>query len=152
MALHARPQPGVVSMVRIGAAIAVAKESAVDDPVVVGALSVLDRRGGRDGKGDLRQDGWLEDALGPDQGDSGAFEVEAALEDGTRDRGVAEATALLAEKLERAQPDRCIEVGSHSPEYPASKLTSSPEILQELRRRGDARHQQVVARAGARDV
>ena len=65
LALHGRPQPDVVSMVRIGAAIAVAEEPAVDEAVVVGALSVLDRRGGCDGERQLGQDGWLENALRP---------------------------------------------------------------------------------------
>ncbi len=66
--LHGCPQAHVVAMMRIGAAIAIAKEAAVDEPVVVRALPVLDRRGGRDGEGQLRQDGWLEDALRSNQG------------------------------------------------------------------------------------
>jgi hypothetical protein len=37
-------------MMRVGAAIAIAEEAAVDEPVVVGALAVLDRRDGRDGE------------------------------------------------------------------------------------------------------
>ena len=98
----ASPQPDVVAMVRIGAAIAVAEEAAVDEAVIVGALAVLDRRGGRDGEGDLGQDGGLEDSLRADQGDPGALEVEAAFEDGAGDGGLAEAAALLGEEGEGA--------------------------------------------------
>jgi hypothetical protein len=93
-------------MVRIGAAIAVAEETAVGEAVVVGALAVLDRRGGRDGEGDFGDDSGLEDALRADQGDPGALEVEAALEDGAGDRGFAEALALLGEEGEGAKANR----------------------------------------------
>jgi hypothetical protein len=82
LALHGRPQPEVVSMTRIGASIAIAKEAGVGEAVVVGALAVLDRRGGCDGEGDIGEDGGLEDALRTDQRDAGAVEVEAAFEDG----------------------------------------------------------------------
>jgi hypothetical protein len=34
-------------MVRVGASIAVAEKAAVDEPIVVGALSVFDRQGRR---------------------------------------------------------------------------------------------------------
>jgi hypothetical protein len=102
LALHGRPQADVVAMVRIGAAIAVAEEAPVGESVVVGALPVLDRRGGRDGEGDLGKDGGFEDALRADQGDSGALEVEVALEDGAGDGGFTEALALLGEEGEGA--------------------------------------------------
>src|SRR6266850_1580541 len=92
-------------MIRIGAAIAIAEESAVDEPVVVGALAVLDRRCGGDGEGQLGQDGWLEDPLRADQGDSDALEVETTFEDGTREGGFAEASSLLGEEVEGAQAD-----------------------------------------------
>ena len=46
--LHRRSQPGVVSVVGIGAAIAVAEESAVNKPVVSRTILVLDPRGGVD--------------------------------------------------------------------------------------------------------
>ncbi len=100
--LHGRPQAHIVAMMRIRAAIAVAEEPAVDEPVVVGTLAVLDRRGGGDGEGQLGQDGWLEDPLRTDQGDSDALEVEATFEDGTRDGGFAEAPALVGQELEGA--------------------------------------------------
>jgi hypothetical protein len=64
---------------------------------------VLDRRDGRDGERHLGQDGGLEDALRADQGDPGALEVEAAFEDGSRDGGVPEATALLGQEGEGAR-------------------------------------------------
>jgi len=82
----------------IGAAIAIAEESAVDESVVVGALAVLDRRCGSDGERQLGQDGWLEDPLRTNQRDSDAFEVEAAFEDGTRNGGFAKALSLLAQE------------------------------------------------------
>ena len=113
LALHGRPQPDVVAMVRIGAAIAVSEEAAVGEAVVGGALAVLDRRGGRDGEGDLRKDGGLEDSLGADQGDSGALEVEAAFEDGAGEGGFAEAVALFGEESEGAEADGRVAVVRH---------------------------------------
>jgi hypothetical protein len=74
---------------------------------------VLDRRGGRDGERNLGQDGWLEDALGADQGDAGALEVEAASEDGAGDGGFAEAAALVCEEGEGTKADRGVAVVSH---------------------------------------
>jgi hypothetical protein len=64
--LHGRPQAHVVAMARIGAAIAIAEESAVDEPVVIGALAVLDWGSGRDAERDLGQDSRFENALGAD--------------------------------------------------------------------------------------
>src|SRR5213593_4874028 len=87
-------RPTLSRWTRIRAAIAIAEEPAVDEPVVVGALAVLDRRGGRDGEGQLGQDGWLEDPLRSDQRDSDALEVEATFEDGAGDGGFAEALLL----------------------------------------------------------
>ena len=71
LALQGLPQLDVIAMVRIGTAIAVAEKSAVDEAVIVGALPVLDRRGGGDGEGDFGQDGGLEDPLWADQRDPG---------------------------------------------------------------------------------
>ncbi len=51
LALHGRPQPDVVAMVRIGAVIAVAEEAAVGEAVVVGALPASRRAA----SGDTRQ-------------------------------------------------------------------------------------------------
>jgi hypothetical protein len=53
-------------MTRIGAAIAIAEEPAVDEPVVIGALAVLDWGSGRDAERDLGQDSRFENALGVD--------------------------------------------------------------------------------------
>src|SRR2546428_11696222 len=102
-------------MTRIRAAIAVAEESVVSEAVVVRALFALDGRRGVYGEGHLGQDGGLENTRRSDQEDSGALEVESAFEDGTRDGSFAEAAALLGEELERAEPDRGVEVGGHSP-------------------------------------
>jgi hypothetical protein len=113
LALHGRSQPDVVAMVRIGTAIAIAEKAAIGEAVIVGALAVLDWRGGRDGEGDIGQNGWLEDALGADQGNSCAFEVEAAFEDGAGDGGFAEALTLLDEEGQGAQADCCIAVVRH---------------------------------------
>jgi hypothetical protein len=41
LALHGHPQPFVVAMVRIGAAVAIAEEAAVGEVVVVGAVPAL---------------------------------------------------------------------------------------------------------------
>jgi len=111
--LHGRPQAHIVAMIRIRTAIAIAEEPAVDEPVVVGALAVLDRRCGSDGEGQFGQDGWLEDPLRTDQGDSDAFEVETTFQDGTRDGGFAEASPLLGEEVESAQADHSIDFVSH---------------------------------------
>ncbi len=112
--LHGRPQAHVVAMTRIGAAIAIAEESAVDEPIVVGALAVFDRRGGGDGEGQLGQDRWLENPLRTDQGDSDAIEVEAAFEDGAGEGGFAEALALFGEEGEGAEADGRVAVVSHA--------------------------------------
>jgi len=74
---------------------------------------MLDWRCSGGGKGQLGQDGWFEDSLRSDQGDSDALEVEAALEDGAREGGVAEASSLLGEEVEGAQADRGVAVVSH---------------------------------------
>jgi len=49
------------------------------------AVAVLDRRRGRNGEGQLRQNRGLEDPLRTDQGDSRTFEVESTFKDGTGD-------------------------------------------------------------------
>ena len=118
--LHGRPQAHVVAMIRIRAAIAIAEEPAVDEPVIVGAILVFDGRGGGDGEGQLGQDGWLEDPLRSDQGDSDALEVEATFEDGARNGGFTEAAPLLGEEIEGAQADRRVAVVSHGGHEPSS--------------------------------
>jgi len=50
----------------------------------------------------LGQDGWLENALRPDERDPAVFEVEAALKDRSRDGGFAEAAPLLSQEVEGA--------------------------------------------------
>src|SRR6266705_6512981 len=92
--LHRQAEADVIAMLRIGATVAVAKEPALDEPVVVGTVSVLDGGSSRDGEGKLRKDRGLEDSLGTDQRDPGAFEVEAAFEDRAGNGGFAEALAL----------------------------------------------------------
>ncbi len=129
--LHGRPQPDVVPMIRIGAAIAIAEEAAVDEPVIVGAIPVLDRRGGRDGEGDLGQDGWFEDPLRSDQRDPDAFELEAPFEDGARDGRFAEASPLLRVEVEGVQADRCVAVVSHGGQGRAERVRlrqSRPDV------------------------
>ena len=111
--LHGRSQAHVVAMIRIGAAIAITEEPAVDEPVVVGALFVLDWRRGVDGEGHLGQEGRLENTRRSDQGDPDAFEVEAAFEDGTREGGFAEAAPLVGEEGKGTQSDRGAAVVSH---------------------------------------
>lgn len=89
-------------MMGIRAAIAIAEEPAVDEPVVVGTILVLDGRRGVDGQRHFRQDGWLEDPRRPNQGDSGALEVEAAFEDGARNGGFAKASPLFGQEVKGA--------------------------------------------------
>jgi hypothetical protein len=102
VSLHGKAEPGVVTMLGIGAAIAVAEEPAFNEPVVIRTVAVLDRRGGRDSEGQLGQDRGLEDPLRTDQGDTRTFEVATSLEDRARKGGLAEAAALLGEEVEGA--------------------------------------------------
>src|SRR6266550_2719374 len=99
-------------MIRIGAAIAITEESAFDESVVVGALPVLDRRGCGDGEGQLGQDGWFEDPLRTDQGDSGALEVEAAFEDRAREGGFAEAASRSSVMVQSIAEAKCERVSA----------------------------------------
>ena len=87
---------------------------------------MFDRRGGGDGEGQLWQDGRLEDPLRTDQGDSDALEVEAPFEDGARDGGFTEASALVGEKGEGAQADRRVAVVSHGDGAQRNRWVISP--------------------------
>ena len=111
--LHRQAEPNVVAMLRIGATVAVAKEPAVDEPIIVWAITVLDRWSSRDGEGKLRKDRGFEDSLRTDQGDPGTFEVEAAFENPAGNGGFAEALALVGEELEGAEAHGDIAVVSH---------------------------------------
>jgi hypothetical protein len=125
--LHGEPQPHVVPVCRIGAAVAVAEKPAVLESIVVGAIPTLDRRRGVDGERNLGEDGRLEDPLRSDQGHPGALEVEPALQDRMRDGALAEAATLLGQELERAEPDGGVEVPDHVTLN--TFITSSPRWL-----------------------
>ena len=77
--LHGSPQADVVPVMGVGSPIAVAEEAVSAHLVLVGPLAALDDGDRRDAQRDLRQDRWLEDALGTHQRYSVARPAESLL-------------------------------------------------------------------------